>query len=102
MISTIIEKKYEEFVFKKKDLEIVSDDETRYFVNPEKDVCLYDTISPGWGRRRILHAQNKKSWHTILYLRDGSAKFDGVNKEHIEQALKDEELEHDTVLHESS
>ena len=57
---------------------------------------VQDTISPRWGRRRILHAQNKKSWHTILYLRDGSAKFDGVNKEHIEQALKDEEPEHDT------
>ena len=38
MISTTMEKKYEEFVFKKKDLEIVSDDGTRY---PEKDICLY-------------------------------------------------------------
>ena len=41
MISTTMEKKYEEFVFKKKDLEILSDDGTRYFINPEKDVCLY-------------------------------------------------------------
>ena len=34
-------KKYSEFVFKKKDFEIISNDEIRYFVNPEKDVCLY-------------------------------------------------------------
>jgi len=36
-----MEKKFGEFVFKKKDLEIVSNDGTRYFVNPENDVCLY-------------------------------------------------------------
>ena len=41
MISGIMEKKYEEFVFKKKHLEIESNDGIRYFVNPEKDVCLY-------------------------------------------------------------
>ncbi len=33
----------------------------------------------------------------MLHFR-GSAKFEGVNKEHIEQALKDEELKHDTVI----
>jgi hypothetical protein len=41
MIGAIMDKKYGEFVFKKKDLEIVSNDGTRYFINPEKDVCLY-------------------------------------------------------------
>ncbi|MFZ0511435.1 MAG: hypothetical protein WAM14_07510 [Candidatus Nitrosopolaris sp.] len=40
MIGDTMEKKYGKFVFKK-DLEIGSDDGTRYFVNPEKDVCLY-------------------------------------------------------------
>ena len=41
MIRAIMEKKCGEFVFKKKDLEIVSNDGTRYFINPEKDLCLY-------------------------------------------------------------
>jgi hypothetical protein len=36
-----MEKKYGEFVFKKKDLEIESNDGTQYFVDSEKDVCLY-------------------------------------------------------------
>jgi len=43
MISRVMKKKYEEFVFKKKDLEIESNDGIRYIVNPEKDVCLYKT-----------------------------------------------------------
>ena len=30
----------------------------------------------------------------MLHFKDGSAKFEGVNKKHIEQALKDEELKH--------
>jgi hypothetical protein len=41
MKSAIMEKKYGEFAFKNKDVEIVSDDGTRYLVNPEKDVYLY-------------------------------------------------------------
>ena len=43
MISRIMEKKYEEFVFRKKDLKIESNDGIIYIVNPEKDVCLYKT-----------------------------------------------------------
>ena len=40
----IMQKKYGGFVFKKKVLEIVSNDGTRYFVNSEKDVCLYKQV----------------------------------------------------------
>ncbi len=29
------------FLFKKEDLEFELEDETRYFADPEKDVCLY-------------------------------------------------------------
>ena len=33
-----------------------------------------------------------------LHFRDGSAKFEGVNKEQIEEARKDEELKQNTVI----
>ena len=96
-----MKKKYEEFVFKKKDLEIESNDGIRYIVNPEKDVCLYKTPyrSDGEGEEFYMH---KTPSHGIkyykLHFRDGSAKFEGVSKEQIEEALKDEELKHDTVI----
>jgi hypothetical protein len=34
----------------------------------------------------------------IDYIWENSAKFEGIEKEHIEDALKDEELKHDTVI----
>lgn len=37
----LMENKYGKFVFKKKDLEIESNDGTQFFVDPEKVVCLY-------------------------------------------------------------
>jgi hypothetical protein len=37
----IMEKRHGAFSFKKEDLEIGLDDGTKYFINPEKDVCLY-------------------------------------------------------------
>ena len=96
-----MEKKYEEFVFKKKDLEIVSDNGTQYFVNPEKDVCLYKIPYRPDEEAEEFYMHKTKS-HGIqyykLHFRDGSAKFEGVNKEYIEEALKDEELEHNTVI----
>ena len=83
----------------REDLEIVSDDGTRYFVNPEKDVCLYKIPyrPDGEGKEFYMHkTKSHGNRYYKLHFRGGSAKFDGVNKEHIEQALKDEEPEHDT------
>lgn len=101
MISAIMEKKYEDFVFKKKDLEIVSDDGIRYFVNPEKDVSLYKTpYRPDVeGEEFYMHkTQSHGIQYYKLHFRDGSAKFEGVNKEQIEQTLRDEELKYNTVI----
>jgi hypothetical protein len=96
-----MEKKYGEFVFKKKDLEIVSNDGTRYLVNPEKDVCLYKIPYRPDGEGEEFYMHKTKSHgiqYYMLHLRDGSAKFEGVKKEHIEEVLKDEEFKHDTVI----
>ena len=96
-----MEKKYDEFVFKKKDLEIESNDGIRYIVNPEKDVCLYKTpYRPDEeGEEFYMHkTQSHGIQYYKLYFRNGSAKFEDVNKEQIEEALKDEELKHNTVI----
>jgi hypothetical protein len=101
VICAIMEEKYGEFLFKKKDLEIDLGDGTRYFVNPEKDVCLYKiTYRPdGEGEEFYMHkTQSHGMQYYKLHFSDGSAKFQGVKKEHIEEALKDEELKHDTVI----
>ena len=59
-----MEKKYGEFVF----LEIESDDGTRYFVNPEKDVCLYKLPYRPDGKGEEFYMHNTKS-HGIQYYR---------------------------------
>jgi hypothetical protein len=96
-----MEKKYEEFVFKKKDLEIVSNDGTRYFVNPEKDVCLYKIpYRPGAeGEEFYMHeTENHGRQFYRLYFGENWAKFEAVEKEYIADVLKDEEIKHDTVI----
>ena len=96
-----MEKKYEEFVFKKKDLEIVSNDGTRYFVNPEKDVCLYKIpYRPGAeGEEFYMHeTENHGRQFYRLYFGVDWAKFEAVGKEYIADVLKDEEIKHDTVI----
>ena len=96
-----MENKYGKYVFKKKDLEIKSNNGIRYIVNPEKDVCLYKTPYRPDGEDEEFYMHKTKS-HGIqyykLHFRDGSAKFEGVNKEQIEQTLRDEELKYNTVI----
>jgi len=96
-----MEKKYGEFVFKKKDLEIVSNDGTGYFVNPEKDVCLYKIpYRPGAeGEEFYMHqTENHGRQFYRLYFGEDWAKFEAVEKEYIIDVLKDEEIKHDTVI----
>ena len=74
---------------------------TRYFINPEKDVSLYKTPYrlDGEGVEYYIHKTKSHGMQYYkLHFRDGSAKFEGVKKEQIEEALKDEELKHDTVI----
>jgi hypothetical protein len=97
----IMQKKYGGFVFKKKDLEIVSNDGTRYFVNPEKDVCLYKIpYRPHVeGEEFYIHeTENHGRQFYRLYFGENWAKFEAVEKEYIADVLKDEEIKHDTVI----
>jgi hypothetical protein len=96
-----MEKKYEEFVFKKKGLEIVSNDGTRYFVNPEKDVCLYKIpYRPDReGEEFYMHeTENDGKKYYRLHFGEDWAKFEDIDKEHVATALKNEEIKHDTVI----
>ena len=96
-----MENKYGKFVFKKKDLEIGSNDGTQYFVDPERDVCLYKIPyrPDGEGEEFYLHETKEHGTQFYrLYFGEDWAKFEGIAKEHIEDALKNEELKHDTVI----
>ena len=96
-----MENKYGKFVFKKKDLEIESNDGTQYFVDPEKDVCLYTIpYRPDMeGEEFYMHeTENHGRQYYRLYFGDNWAKFESVEKEYIADVLKDEELKHDTVI----
>lgn len=62
-----MEKRHGAFSFKKEDLEIDLDDGTRYFVNPEKDVCLYKIpYRPGGEGEEFYMHKTKKSRKKIL------------------------------------
>ena len=96
----IMQKKYGGFVFKKKDLEIVSNDGTRYFINPEKDLCLYKIpYRPGAeGEEFYMHdTENHGRQCYRLYFGEDWAKFEAVEKEYIADVLKDEVIKHDIV-----
>ena len=53
----IMEKKYGKSIFKKKDLQIDLDDGTRYFLDPENEVCLYKILycPDGEGEEFYMH-----------------------------------------------
>ncbi|MGC2573895.1 MAG: hypothetical protein WA364_20455 [Candidatus Nitrosopolaris sp.] len=96
-----MEKKYGEFVFKKKDLEIESNDGIRHFVNPEKDVRLYKIPyrPDGEGEEFYMHeTENHGIQFYRLYFVEDWAKFESVEKEYIANVLIDEELKHDTII----
>jgi hypothetical protein len=101
VIRAVMEENYGELFFKKEDLEIDLGDGTWYFVNPEKNVCLYKIPYPpdGEGEEFYMHkTQSHGMQYYKLHFSDGSTKFQGVKKEHIEEALKDEELKHGTMI----
>ena len=84
-----------------KDLKINLDDGTRYVVNLEKDVCLYKIpYRPNRdGEEFYMHkTKNHGRQFYRLYFRADWAKFEGIDKEHIATALKDEEIKHDTII----
>lgn len=96
-----MEKKYGKFAFKKEDLEIESDDGTRYFVNPEKDICLYKTpYRPDQEGEEFYSHETKKHGTQFyrLYFGENWAKFEGIDKEHIADSLEDEAIKHDTAF----
>jgi hypothetical protein len=96
-----MEKKYGEFVFKKKDIEIELNDGIKYFVNPEKDVCLYKIPyrPDGQGEEFYMHeTENHGTQFYRLYFGENWAIFESVEKEYIADVLKDEELKHDTII----
>jgi hypothetical protein len=96
-----MENKYGKFVFKKKDLEIESNDGTQYFVDPERDVCLYKIPyrPDGEDEEFYLHeTENHGRQFYRIYFGENWAKFESVEKEFIADVLKDEELKHDTVI----
>ena len=97
----VMEKRDGAFVFEKKDLKINLDDGARYVVNPEKDICLYKMpYRPnGDGEEFYMH-KTKNHGRQFYRLHFGAdwAKFEGIDKEHITTALKDEEIKHDTVI----
>ena len=97
----MMEKRDGAFIFKKKDLKIDLDDGARYVVNPEKDVCLYKIpYRPnGDGEEFYMH-KTKNHGRQFYRLHFGAdwAKFEGIDKEHIASALKDEEIKHDTII----
>ena len=75
-----MEGKYEKFVFKKKDLEIESNDGTQ-FVEPEKDVCLYKIPyrPDGENEEFYLHeTENHGRQFYRLYFGENWAKFESV------------------------
>ena len=75
------------------------DDGTRYVVNPEKDVCLYKVPYRPDGEEFYMH-KTKNHWKQFyrLHIGENWAKFEGVDKDYIATALKDEEIKHDTVI----
>jgi hypothetical protein len=96
-----MEKKYGEFVFKKKDTEIELNDGIKYFVNPEKDVCLHKIPyrPDGQGEEFYMHeTENHGTQFYRLYFGENWAIFESVEKEYIADVLKDEELKHDTII----
>ena len=97
----VMEKRDGAFVFTKRDLKIDLDDGTRYVVNPKKDVCLYKLpYRPnGDGEEFYMH-KTKNHGRQFYRIRFGVdwARFEGIDKEHIATALKDEEIKHDTVI----
>jgi hypothetical protein len=73
----------------------------RLFLNPEKDVCLYKIpYRPGGeGEEFYIHkTKNHGRKYYRLHFGEDWAKFEGIDKEHITTALKDEEIKHDTVI----
>ena len=70
---------------------------TRYFVNPEDDVCLHKIPYPDEEGEEFCTHETKKHGRQFyrLYFGEDWAKFEGVEKEYIADALKDEEIKHD-------
>ena len=97
----IMERRHGAFTFKRKDLEIGLDNGTRYIVNPEKDVCLYKVpYRPDMEGEEFYIHKTKNHGRQFYKLSFGEnwAKFEGVDKDYIATALKDEEIKHDTVI----
>src|SRR5215469_8927200 len=88
----VMEKRDGAFVFEKNDLKIDLDD-------PEKDVCLIPYRPYGDGEEFYMH-KTKNNGRQFYRLHFGAdrAKFEGIDKEHIAIAVKDEEIKHDTII----
>jgi hypothetical protein len=66
-----------------------------------KDVCLYKILYRLGEKGEEFYMHNTKNhgrkYYGLLF-REDWAKFEGIDKEYIASALKNEEIKHDTVI----